>query len=184
MKEISGRVQLPALDSTDTVTTSITLYSVALPTTFQRNLYKCHNDTQNRWVKVYDNLSDLERHYAVLTQTGYISGVATEGANLHYQRIPSSAEVLKLYFLKQPTVLTSTSTPNELPDEFSRSLLIDYTLKEIFLVKSMRDPNFLKMFDMFNTMFEGELTKLDRRLGPERRPPVDTTDEMGLDTLY
>lgn len=181
MKDISGRVQLPALESSSTVTTSTTLYYVAMPSNFQRNLYACHSDTNDTWIPVYASLADLERRFATLDSAGRVQGVALQGSNIYYQRCPSMAETLKVYYLKQPTALTSASTPNELPESFSRDLLVNYALKHVFLVKAARDDRFTAFADAYDTAFNQAMDALTLSIGPERKTPTPIVDEMGLE---
>lgn len=181
MKEISGLVQLPALETSSTVTTSTTLYYVSMPTGYQRNLYACHSDTNHTWIPIYASLPDLERRFSQLDTAGRVQGVAVQGSNIHYQRCPSTAETLKLYYLKNPTALTSASSPNELPEPFSRDLLVNFCLSQIFMVKAERDPKFVDMAGKYSRLYAEKLDGLLMAYGPERKVPTSVPDEMGLD---
>ncbi len=184
MREVSGRVQLPSLLSSSHVHTSTTLAYVSMPTDFQRNLYKCFSNTNSRWIKVYDSLADLHSRFSTLDQGGAVSGVVEQGGTLYYQRLPGTAEQLDLYYLKIPTVITASSTPGEIPEEFSKPLFVSYALKEIFLVKAIREQGMADAATLYQQRFEQELGKLISRLGPERRPAVGVNDEMNLDILF
>ena len=184
MRELSGRAQLPALLSSGSLTTSTSYSYISMPTNFQRKLYKCYSSTNDRWIKVYDSLSDLHSRFSVLDQGGAVCGVVEQGGTLYYQRRPSTAESLDVYYLKDPTAITASSSPSEIPEEFSKPLFTTYALKEIFLVKSVRDANMASFAQMYTNRFEQEMAKLIARLGPELRPAETVQDEMNLDVLY
>lgn len=184
VKHVSSVVQLPALEDSDTVTTDTSLAYKAMPADYQRHLYKCHSDTHNRWVKIYESLPMLDMRFTDLTTAGDVVGVTVQGSNLHYRRIPSSAETLRLYFLKKPTTLTTASTVSDIPESFVRGLMVNFTLREIFKVKGARDGAFLENANLYGKIFGDELNRLQMFLGAERKPPVDVPDELGLDSLY
>jgi len=178
-------VQLPALESDDAVTTSTTEYFVAMPTDYQRKLYACYSETYLVWIPVYESLVDLERRFTnILNQTGRVVAVAPMGDYLVYQRCPSSPETLHVFYMAKPTVITSSSTPSELPESLSRPLLTNYCLKEIFSIKSLRDEKFQKFADLYTQNFNENMAALKNLIGPERRPAITPPDEMGLDSLY
>jgi len=104
MQDIAGdpRVLLPDLETQDDVTTSTSVSYVALPSDYQKNLLYCYNSSKYWPVKIYASLASLQRMFSRLDQGGAVVGVTTRGQNLHYQRIPSSAETLQLHYYRKP----------------------------------------------------------------------------------
>ena len=132
LKEISGRVFLPELQTNGTVATDTVNYK-ALPADYQKNLYYCYSTAQSREIPVYNDFRHILRDVAVIDQAGYVFGVAVRGSNLHYQRIPSTSDTLQVHYYKKPTTLAlTTDTPACLPDHLVRPLLVNYVCKEIF----------------------------------------------------
>ena len=182
-KYVSSIVQLPLLETTGTVTTPAAANSVAMPADYQRKLYKCNTATNNRWVKVFESKADLDRRFSDTDLTGNIVGVAVQGSSLHYQR--RAVETLTLYYLKQPTALTGLSSQTTcIPEPFVRGLMVNFALKEIFAIKAMRQPEAQTFHDLYTNNFNEEMARLKDHLGPERIPPIDAPDEMGLSSLY
>jgi hypothetical protein len=180
LQAVSTRVQLPALIAVDgsTITTSSSANYVALPTNFQRNLYKAHSTTNNRDLKVFNSPAALDKLFTDLDLTGDLVGVAEYGAYLYYQK--RSAEVVQIYYMKEPTLLTlASSQPTDIPEEHVRGLLVSYALKEIFMNRKEYDQA-----DVYRKEFEGEIGRLEARIGPERRPSVSVDDVLNLDYLY
>lgn len=180
LQEVSARVQLPALVAIDgtTITTSASANSVALPTDFQRNLYKCHSITRNTDVKIYSSPAALDKLFSEVESSGSVIGVCEYGANLYYQK--RAAEALHIYYMKEPTLLTvGTSQPTDLPMEHVRGLLVNFALKEIFMNK--------REFDVaaeYRRLYENEVAILSQRLGAERKPATEVEDALNLDCLY
>ncbi len=180
LQEVSARVQLPNLMAIDgsTITTSASENYVALPTDFQRNLYKCHSLTFNRDIKIYNSPAALDKLFSDVALTGNIVGVAEYGTDLYYQK--QSVEDLQVYYMKQPTLLTQkTSQPTAIPEEHVRGLLVNYVLKEIY-----RNRKEYEQAEMCRGEYEGEIVRLERRVGPERKPNTGVEDILHLDHLY
>lgn len=180
LQEVSARVQLPALVAIDgtTITTSASLNYVALPTNFQRNLYKCHSLTRNADVKIYPSPAALDKLFADVDESGSVYGVAEYGSYIYYQK--RAAESLQIYYLKEPTLLTAgTSQPTDLPMEHVRGLLVNYALKEIFMNKRE-----FQVADVYRKLYESEISMLETRLGAERKPTTEVEDVLNLDCLY
>lgn len=104
MQEVAAHslVLLPDLEQSDSVTTSISVSYVSLPSDYQKNLFFIYNSTQSWQVKIMASVWDLQRRYFQLDQSGTLTGAAVKGQQLHYQRIPSSAETLVLHYYRAP----------------------------------------------------------------------------------
>jgi hypothetical protein len=182
-KHVSSLVQLPNLEATGTVTTSSSVNYVSMPTDYQRKLYKCNSSTNNRWIKVYESKAAMDRFFSDTDLSGSIVAVTVQGSQLHYQR--RSSEELTLYYLKKPTDLTGENSQTEcIPEPFVRGLMVNFALKEIFSIKSVRTPEAKEFHDLYSTNFNEEMDRLREYLGPERQAPIEVPDEMGLSCFY
>ena len=182
LDEISGRVVLPDCLTDDTLDTDTSESFKALPTDYQRNLYRCYSTTNNRRIKIWPSLTELLRQYSQPDLGGSVTGVAVRSVNLHYQRIPATAETLKLYYLKNPTVLSGLSdTPDEIPDQYVRPLMVNYCCARMFLRKITGDANERvwaeqKAKEHF-ALYEQALRELELFLGPYAHEPEEEVDE-------
>jgi len=184
--DIAAQVFLPALEASDTVDTDPLLSSVSMPPDYHRSLYRCYSATNNTQIKVYENLPLLLRTVGKVDLVGRVIGVAVRGDELHYQRIPGTAETLDIYYSAKPTTLEEdTDEPTCLPDFLVRDLLVGYACKEIYDqiedeidgVKLNRN-NYQQRFDL-------ALAKLVTFIGPDalnhHRELQFFGDEMRLD---
>ena len=182
MQDIAGdpRILLPDLESQANVTTSTTLSYVALPTTFQKNLFDCYNTGRNYHHKIYGSLEDLQRRFTNLDSNGNIRGVAIRGSNLHYQRIPSTAETLQLHFYRLPVDMAAVgATPDGLPAHLAKPLLVHHACAGIFgeIEQDMKGGKVNALYH--EGEFNKALAKLIGFIGPNAKTPVDV--EMEID---
>lgn len=169
MKEISGRFLLPELQTNANVVTTALNY-VALPTTFQRNLFYCYSTTQSREIPIMSDFRHILRDVSVIDQGGNVFAVAVRGSNLHYQRIPSVFETLQIHFYKKPTELSTASTagtPSCIPDHLVRPLLVNYVCKEIFSLIEQDQSGARPNRDFHYSLYQEALADLSLFLGPE-----------------
>lgn len=134
---IASQVLLPALQTDGTVTTVADTAYVALPTDYMRNLTQCYSTTNERWIKVWEDLRLFLRCFTKLDQTGYVIGVSIRGDYLHYQYVPDDddydLETLKLWYYKHPTPFTVVGDkPTELHAALAEDLVAEWCIKEIF----------------------------------------------------
>jgi hypothetical protein len=181
IQDIAGDplVFLPDLETQGNVTTSTALSYVALPDTFQKKLFDCYNTTRHRHERIYGSLEDLQRRFSRLDQNGRIYGVAIRGSNLHYQRIPATAETLQLHFYRPPVDMTEDDdTPDGLPAHLARPLVVHHACAAIFS-EIEQDLQGQKV----NTLYhEGEankqLAKLIAFIGPIAWAPTHISEEI------
>jgi hypothetical protein len=115
---VAGSLLLPGLaDGHSTVTTAVDGYSVALPADFHRELY--HAQVDGRPVKVYRNMGmiihDLEK---ITAQAGQLEAVCPNAGNLLYQKVPSIAKDVELFYYRLPIDMTDEDE-NSRPDGLS-----------------------------------------------------------------
>jgi hypothetical protein len=115
---VAGAILLPGLaDGYGTVTTSVSEYSVALPADFHRELF--HAQVDGLPVKVYRNMGvmihDLEK---ITAQAGQLVAVCPNAGNLLYQKVPSTAREVELFYYRLPTAMDDEDD-NSRPDGLS-----------------------------------------------------------------
>ena len=184
LTEISGIILLPDLQAEDTVDTVVDVNYTPLPSNFQRNLFYCYSEVNLRRVKVYSDFRKVLTLAGVIDQPGYVFGVATRGSNLHYQRIPGTAETLQIHYYRNPSALTSVDdSPDCLPVHLARPLLVNYCCKELFsLLEDGMDgkaPN----ADRHTNRFNENMAFLYAFIGPEPRLPEEKPDAMNWNLL-
>jgi len=183
IKEIAGYVLLPKLLETETTVLSVvdTAYA-SLPDNFMRNLHYCYSDTNNRKIKIYGDVRLLYRQFSQLDLAGSIVGVARKGPSLYYQRIPSSAETLRIHYYKYPTALTTgTSQPDCLPEFLVRPLLVNYVLREEYSLIEDGIEGQKVNTNYHETKFIEAVGQLIAYVGPEPREPQDIEDDVNLE---
>jgi hypothetical protein len=90
---------------------------------------------------------------------------------------------MTLYYLAKPATINSSSTPSEIPEGFSRGLLVNFCLNQVFMVKAIRDPKFMELADKYGSLYESDLSDLILKHGNEHKIPYKPQDDMNLD-LY
>ena len=71
---------------------------IDLPDNFQRDLKRCYNLYTFGWAKVYGSRSLLDSKLGRLDLSGNVDAVAKYSNQLYYQRLPSSAQGLRIYY--------------------------------------------------------------------------------------
>jgi len=127
------------IDETHTVTvdgqesTETLVNTVALPTNFCRELYRCYSTTRGVEVDIFNNTHDLESCYE-RAKSGNVVGVCAEGTNLHYRNVPSTDDILQLSYYGIPVLSGSEYYPHQfmlgenyevawLPEEYQDHLI-------------------------------------------------------------
>lgn len=184
LKEIAGAVLLPKLLETDTtVDTTVGAAYSSMPTTFMRNLHYCYSDTNNRKIRIYDDVRLLYREFSQLDLGGSVVGVARRGDRLYYQRIPSTAETLRIHFYKYPTTITlGTETPDCLPEFLVRPLLVNYVAKELFSTIELGMTGPKVDTEYHEVKFMQAMSQLREYVGPEPREPQYINDDVRLES--
>lgn len=119
---LSRRLILPSLDAEATVVTVTDAHSVALPATFQRNLYHCQDGNDWNAIEVCNSKDQLSRYYdpRLVKSNTYVKGVAAVRPLLYYAPRPIVATTLTLRFQRKPSIITDTTELDTiLPDGFS-----------------------------------------------------------------
>lgn len=164
-----GNILLPALESSATAATSTITDHVALPATYLKDLYAVTFPGQTRKVEVLSNMRVfLESWDYDLTREGPVEEVVVHGLDLYYQPIPATATILTLYFHAKPTLLVNydpsgddtDDTPSCIPDQFHRSLLVNYAAKEIFNEIEDGIDGQKANFPIYEGRFQAALAKL------------------------
>lgn len=130
---------LPDLADYDTVTTSLTLAYVSLPSDYQRNvflvcdssgneIYPCSGGDYYAYNLFLKGLVDKR-----MTEAGSVYRVAVKGTKLYYQGIPAAAETIGLHFYRKPTNMAlNTDTPDGIPPHLQLRLIKHKACADIF----------------------------------------------------
>jgi hypothetical protein len=179
LMDLAGEFLLPDLDTWEDIETDPNTDHVRLPVNFMKNLRYAHSTTYNRKIKRYGGLSQLYRLFSTLDQTGRVLGVCAQGRDLYYQRVPSSAETIRINYYRFPDRLnTRFDKPTCLPMHLVKPLLVNYALKELY--NEIEDGiegqkiNTVK----HETEYDKHRVKLLMFVGPEQREPVEIADEI------
>ena len=130
---------LPDLMTYGTVTTSLTMAYVSLPSDYQRNVFNiCDNQgypiTPPEGGDYYAyNLFLKQSSDMRLQEAGSVYRVAVKGTKLYYQGIPSAAETIGLHYYRKPTnMVNDTDTPDGLPAHLQLRLIKHKVCADIF----------------------------------------------------
>lgn len=130
---------LPDLFTMGTVTTSLTLPYVLLPTNYQRQVNVVADTSGDRicspsngdyysfalFLKQISNLN--------MTEAGSVYLVAVKGTKLYYQGIPTVAETLSVHYYKKPTAMVyDYDTPDGIPDHLAERLIKHRVIADIY----------------------------------------------------
>lgn len=183
LMEIAGEVLLPELETTVDVLTDPDQPSVPLPADYHKKLQYCHSTTHNQRIHVYGTVVQLYRQFSVLNQTGRVLGVAPKGRNFYYQRVPSSAETLKITYYRYPERIEALDLkPTCLPAHLAEPLLVNYALKEIYdEIEDALETNSKPNADRYERRYTNYHSQLIAFLGPEEKEPVDFAEEIPWD---
>lgn len=181
MGEISYRVLLPELEAVDDIETTLSQATTPLPDNFQRNLKQCISTTNNKEIQVYSNYAKLARHFPNVDQGGRVIGVAVQGSNLYYQRIPSSVETLRINYYKKHTPITGRTSAIVLPEALIMPLLANYVASELFGLIEQGEQSQKKNTNYYDGLYLKALSMLALYIGPEARLDGEFTDEINLE---
>jgi hypothetical protein len=130
---------LPDLQAYDTVTTSVTLPYVSLPSDYQRKVTHIVDDTKSRisspnggsyyaFSKFISQCSDMD-----LSEQGEIYVVAIKGNRIYYQGIPTAAKVIGIHYYRKASTLTlEGDTVEGIPEHLAKNLIKHGVIKDIY----------------------------------------------------
>lgn len=179
LMDLAGEFLLPDLDTWVDIDTDPNTDHARMPVRFMKNLRYAHSLTHNREVRRYGGLSQLYRLFSTLDQTGRVLGVCAQGADLYYQRIPSSTETIRINFYRFPDRLeTRFDKATCLPDHLVKPLLKHYALKELYdEIEDGVEGQKINTSKHSNE-YDKNRAKLLMFIGPEEREPEEIVDEM------
>jgi hypothetical protein len=93
---------LPLLQTNSSLTTSITLPYISMPSDYGRVLFALVSSTNELAIEVVGGLPELLSYYENLDNTGRVTMAAIRGDRLYYQGYPTSAETLVAYYHRDP----------------------------------------------------------------------------------
>jgi len=177
--ELAGELLLPELDTWVDIATDPNTDHVRLPVNYMKNLRYAHTTTYNRKLKVYGGLGQLYRLFSTLDQTGRVLGVCAQGRDLYYQRVPSSAETIRINYYRFPGRLeTRFDKPDCLPYHLVKPLLLNYASKELFNLIEDGIEGAKINTEKHTKLYEIAKAKLLMFVGPEERDPIAIEDEI------
>lgn len=138
--EISGRIDIPELRTSDTVTAGTTDNYVSLPSNYQKKCSAVIHVADERRI---DKPNELYNYHRFIVRNpvpsgtgGSVSDVAIRGNTLFFDPVPSSEETLRLEYMRKPATLTndgsSTDEVEAIPPHLQQALLVPFAAKEIF----------------------------------------------------
>ena len=176
---VAGEYLLPDLEAWADVDTALSINQTRLPADFMRELRYAHSLTHNRSIKVYGSAAQVTRWFSIQDQTGRVIAVAPKGRNLFYQRIPESAESIRINYFRFPTrLMTRADKPLEIPWHLAKPLLKHYALREAF--SSIEDgiEGSKVNTGYHDKRFTAAKDALELFIGPPERIPVEYEDEV------
>jgi hypothetical protein len=182
LRWISGKWDVPDLEEFADLTLDTGANNIPLPMNFQKKLLWAHSTTHNRRIKVYPSAIQLLRWFNMIDQTGRVLGVAQKGRRLFYQRIPSSAETVRINFFKFPDPIDRrTSKVDVLPYHLVDDLLVNYACKEIFEEIEDGLEGEKVNTNHYTNKWKEAVGDLIQFWGPPKRIPVEIETEIDWD---
>jgi hypothetical protein len=177
--ELAGEFLLPDLEAWADVATTANINQTRLPADYMRELRYAHSLTHNRPIRVYGSAAQIVRWFAVQDQAGRVIAVAPKGRNLFYQRVPGSAESIRINYYRFPTRLqVRADKPLEIPWHLAKPLLKHYALRELFSLIEDGMEGAKVNTAYHDKRFTAAKEALELFIGPEERLPVEYEDEI------
>lgn len=179
VRYVSGRVLLPTLETWADIETDPGVNHVPIPADYQKNLRYCHSITHNRQVRIMGSSLQGFRHFSLLNQTGRVIQVMVQGRELYYQRVPSSAETLRINYFRYPERLFSRwDKPTCLPVHLTEDICVNYAAWKFFQKIEDGVEGQKVNTAYYKGLYDQAFAELVSFLGPEEREPVEIATEM------
>ena len=175
-------VPLPDLETFDTVTTHITRAYISMPDDFHRDLDFCYSAAQNDKIKIYGSVQYLRMQddNQGMNRSGIIHGVARAGKRLYYQRIPTTADTLTLWYYRKPTeLLKDNDEPSEFPSFCHEPVIVNGVLAELFSMIEDGIEGQKINTEYHKTKQKEALYDLEMFIGPKKDEPPIINDLLG-----
>lgn len=183
---------LPDLSDYDTVTTSLTLAYVSLPSDYQRKvflvcdssgneIYPCSGGDYYAYNLFLKGLVDKR-----MTEAGSVYRVAVKGTKLYYQGIPAAAETIGIHFYRKPTNMAlNTDTPDGIPPHLQLRLIKSYVCAKIYQeqIEDGQD-NVGTGYKIHNSIFNEAMAELCEFIGIDASPEYYGSDNEGYGYDY
>lgn len=184
IKDAAGRVLIPELEVIDDIDTTAGVNYVAMPSDFQRQLGRwAYNTETNLRITVYPSTVQLFRQVSKLDLEGNVFAIARQGRNLFYQRVPGSAQTLKIQYFKLPDTYTE-GEPECLPAHLHTDLLLNYCCWKYWTKiedgEDGRKPNSA----MHKALYDEAIANLQAFIGPYSDIPIEPVDELLYQTVW
>lgn len=185
LRAISGKFLLPDLEVLRNIETDSNQPSIPVPADYQKNLRYAHSTTQNRKIAVFGSVIQLYRNFSVLDQTGRVVGMAVKGRFLYYQRVPSSAEAIRINYWAYPERMRSRyQKPTCLPEHLVEPLLVNFACADIYSEIEDGIEGTKVNTTYYETKYLQAVAELEAFLGPEEGEPQGIQDELEWDSLF
>ena len=179
---LSGRFLLPNLETMRDVHTDPGTSHIPVPADYQKKLRYAHSITHNRKLKIYPSLILMYRWQKALDGRGSVNSLAVKGRDLYYQRVPSSAETIRINYWAYPEPMeTRYAKPVCLPVHLIEPLLVNYACKELYSeIEDGIDSQKVNTTYYANE-YNRALGDLILFIGPENRLPQDIGQDLNWD---
>jgi hypothetical protein len=186
LRKVSGKFTLADLEVYRPILTDPRSNWVNLPADYQRKLSYCHSTTHNRKISRYGSLAQLYRLFSQLDQFGRVIGVTVSQRRLYYQRVPETAETLRIRYYRYPDRLRDRyDKPTCLPEHLTEDLLVSYACREAYeeIEDGLEGQKVnTAYYDKKYKEAEGDLRLF---LGPEEDEPEEIAEEIDWESyLY
>jgi len=164
---LAGEFYLEDLERWEDIYTDPLLNHAPLPADFFKNLRFVHSITHNRKIKIQGSVIQMFRWYSELDTTGPVRMCAIKGRQLYYQRVPDTAEQLRINYYAYPERLRKRDDkPSCLPEHLVDPLLGNYALWKIFdkIEDALESPKPNTIY--YKKLYEEAKEQLKSFLGP------------------
>lgn len=133
-REIAGRILLRDLETVGSLTSAAGVNHQSLPADYHRNLSRwAYSTTQSKRLYIYKSMSKLFMQFQTLDEAGAIIGLARNGADIFYQKVPAAEEAFKIiYFAYPATAAADGDFPVGLPEHLIVPLMTSFVSWKIY----------------------------------------------------
>jgi len=172
MHYIASKIDIKELYLTADLETVTDGNLIDLPDNFQRDLKRCYNLYTFGWAKVYGSRSLLDSKLGRLDLSGNVDAVAKYSNQLYYQRLPSSAQGLRIYYRAKPETLEAgDNIPDYIDDGYAHDLIHNWVCSKIYndVEDSMESDRSNAIY--YENLFKDALEDFRVFVGPEDDDP-------------
>lgn len=180
--ELASVYSFPCLHINSTITVPASSSSVAVPSDFLHSITHAVNVTRESKINVFDDFDKFLSKFPLLNKNDDVKDLSWYGANVFVQGVPSSDQVIRLFYYSIPKTLGEASEPSFIPMHLQRDLLLNRCLSEAYNIIEDGVDGTKVNANKYESRFQLACIKLEGFIGvPLAKPQFVAVDESESD---